>query len=75
MRIRSIFARVARPIAEWRDRRAAYDELAGLDDHMLADIGICRGDIPGIVTGLVEPGENFGAPVRNANDNQPRVAA
>ena len=36
-----IFARVA----SWLRRRAAMDELAGLTDHELADIGLSRGDL------------------------------
>lgn len=33
----------------WRNRRAAYRELMSLDDRMLQDIGMSRGDIPAVV--------------------------
>lgn len=35
--------------ADWRQRRRAYDELMALDDRSLADIGIHRSQIPGLV--------------------------
>ena len=54
-------------LADWQERRAVLGELSGLDDHMLADIGICRGDIPGIVSGVIVP--------RHANENRPHRAA
>jgi uncharacterized protein YjiS (DUF1127 family) len=37
--------------ADWRRRERAYDELMALDDHSLADIGICRSDIRAICEG------------------------
>lgn len=46
-----------------RARRAAYRELMSMDEHMLKDIGITRGDIPYVVRG---------GPV---NENQDRKAA
>ena len=33
----------------WQDRRQAIKQLAAMPDHLLADIGIERGDIPAIV--------------------------
>ena len=39
---------------DWRKRQRAYDELTGLDDHALADIGIHRSEIPAIVEGFHE---------------------
>ena len=39
-------------IAERRRRTRAYAELASLDDRSLADIGIHRTQIPGIVEGI-----------------------
>jgi uncharacterized protein YjiS (DUF1127 family) len=74
MTISRILGRVARPLAGWRQRQMAYDELTALDEHMLADIGICRGDIPGIVSGVVAPEDHLGAS-RRANDNIPTIAA
>jgi uncharacterized protein YjiS (DUF1127 family) len=73
--IRTILDRFARPLADWRERRVALDELNALDNHMLADIGICRGDIPGIVSGVVRPYDQRDAHPRNVNDNAPSVAA
>jgi len=59
---------VVAPVAARRARRLALAELSGLDDHMLADIGITRGEIPGIVAGQL--------PLRRAvNENSPSVAA
>lgn len=46
---------VFKPIANRRARRVAIEELMSLDDHMLADIGITRGDIPGIIAGKIDP--------------------
>ena len=37
--------------AAWVERDAVYRELAALDERGLKDIGITRGDIPGIVEG------------------------
>jgi uncharacterized protein YjiS (DUF1127 family) len=41
-------------IQGWRQRERAYDELMGLDDRSLADIGIHRSEIPAIVEGYHE---------------------
>lgn len=59
---------VVKPIADWRARQVALDELSGLDDHMLADIGIARSEIPGIVARRI-------APRRAVNENEPSAAA
>lgn len=59
---------VVQPWANWRARRVAYAELSALDDHMLSDIGISRGEIPGIVAGRL-------APRRAVNENEPQAAA
>ena len=32
----------------WQQRRRAYGELMGLDDRLLADIGLRRTDVPAI---------------------------
>ena len=59
---------VFKPFAEWRARNAAFDELSSLDDHMLADIGIARSQIPGVVADMARS--------RHAvNENDPSVAA
>jgi uncharacterized protein YjiS (DUF1127 family) len=42
-------------VADWRRRERAYDELMALDDHSLADIGICRSEIRAICEGSQSP--------------------
>lgn len=59
---------VVKPLANWRARQLALEELSALDDHMLADIGITRGEIPGIVSGKF-------VPHRAVNENEPSAAA
>jgi uncharacterized protein YjiS (DUF1127 family) len=46
---------VLKPLADWRARQRAMDELMSLDDQMLKDIGVARCEIPGIVAGNVVP--------------------
>ncbi len=36
----------------WRDRNAAITTLNRMNDHMLADIGLFRAEIPRVVRGL-----------------------
>lgn len=48
--------------ADRRDRRRAYDELAALDDHSLADIGLHRSQLDGAVERLYESVELDAAP-------------
>jgi|SRR5262245_15644060 uncharacterized protein YjiS (DUF1127 family) len=36
----------------WREKRIAYRELMALDERMLRDIGVSRGDIPAVVAGI-----------------------
>lgn len=65
--------------AERMARAKAYDQLMSLDERMLKDIGINRGDVPMIIEGVMPYGryrgpanENLGLP---ANANRPRTAA
>ncbi len=51
----------------WQDKRRALRDLARIDDHLLADIGLSRAEIRPVVEGLV------GA--KAANDNRAREAA
>ena len=44
--IGGFFRRIGEAFARWRSRRVTKDELASLDDHALADIGMARADIP-----------------------------
>jgi uncharacterized protein YjiS (DUF1127 family) len=48
--------------ADRRDRRRAYEELAALDDHSLADIGLHRSQLDGAVERLYESIELDAAP-------------
>jgi uncharacterized protein YjiS (DUF1127 family) len=41
----------ARRFSDWRRRQQAYAELMALDDHSLADIGLHRSQIAGLVAG------------------------
>jgi len=43
-------------LAAWSERRAAFRELSALDDRMLRDIGITRGDIPAVIAGMTAAG-------------------
>lgn len=49
-------------LAERRDRRRAYEELAALDDRSLADIGLHRSQLPGMVERVYESMELDAAP-------------
>ncbi len=49
--IKRAFNAFVQGIAEARRLRRAYDELAGMSDPELRDIGISRADIPAVVTG------------------------
>ncbi len=40
-------------VRTWRTRRAAIDELSRLNDHLLRDIGIHRGEIRAVVDGIL----------------------
>jgi uncharacterized protein YjiS (DUF1127 family) len=66
--IRNVLDRyIVKPLAEWRERQVSIAELRGLDDHLLADIGIRRGELTGIVAGTIRPNA--------ANENCPNRAA
>ncbi|GIK98578.1 MAG: hypothetical protein BroJett029_27870 [Alphaproteobacteria bacterium] len=47
--VSALVATLVAPAIRWHRRNEAYRQLAGLDDRMLSDIGIVRGDIPQIV--------------------------
>lgn len=48
-RVRSLVVRLWSAICKTRQMQRAMDELEGLDDRMLKDIGICRCEIRSIV--------------------------
>ena len=43
-----LFVRIARSVNAWLERRRTINEMMALDDRMLADIGISRGEIAGL---------------------------
>ena len=51
MSILNLFIAAGRAIADWRRRQHAYAELMALDDRSLADIGIRRSQIRGLIEG------------------------
>ena len=55
-----IAARAA--LADMRDRNRMHEELAALDDHALADIGVHRSQLRGTVERLYESVELDAAP-------------
>lgn len=44
---------VLEPYARWRQRRIAVAQLEALDDHLLADIGLTRGQITAAVDDMI----------------------
>ncbi len=52
MSLINLFVAARSALAARRQRQRAYAELMSLDDRSLADIGIHRSQIPGIVEGL-----------------------
>lgn len=55
------------PFAAMRRRQREYEELMSLDDHILADIGITRGDIPYLIKNCANQG-------KAGNDNSAKAA-
>ena len=57
----ALFGAIGRAIAIWRRRRIAYRELMALDDRMLQDVGLSRGNIPAVIAaiGRVEADADF----------------
>jgi uncharacterized protein YjiS (DUF1127 family) len=47
--------RLASGVADYLERRAAYNAVANLDDRLLADIGLDRGEIRNVVSGSKLP--------------------
>lgn len=55
------------PFTAMRRRQREYEELMSLDDRMLADIGITRGDIPYLLGNCANQG-------KAGNDNHAKAA-
>lgn len=47
---------IIQPIARWNERRATIMALSSLDDRMLADIGLTRGEIAQLANGRIPRG-------------------
>ncbi len=54
----------------WSEKRAASEELAQLDDRMLADLGLTRSDIDAAIDGRIHR-----QPLQAANENQGQAKA
>jgi uncharacterized protein YjiS (DUF1127 family) len=50
--VAQLFALLVKRVRLWREKRIAYRELMALDERMLRDIGLSRGDIPAVIAGL-----------------------
>jgi uncharacterized protein YjiS (DUF1127 family) len=55
MSLVNLLISAGRRFSEWRHRQQAYAELMALDDHSLADIGLHRSQIAGLVEGYRMP--------------------
>ncbi len=49
--IGTVLAAIVGVVKAWAAQRAVADELAGLDDRTVADLGLTRGDFPAIIAG------------------------
>jgi uncharacterized protein YjiS (DUF1127 family) len=46
---------VVTPVVTWYNRQRMFEELNGLSDHVLADIGLTRAQIPAFVKQAYRP--------------------
>ena len=67
MSIVNILVAARAALADRRDRNRMHEELAALDDHSLADIGLHRSQLPGMVERLYESLELDAAPTSIQN--------
>jgi len=65
--------------ARWLEQRATIERLEAMDDRLLADIGLARGNITDAVTGRERPAKpaqgRLGAVIREAENRLPRGTA
>src|SRR5262245_4938750 len=54
---------ILEPYGRWRRREIAIAQLRSLDDHLLADIGLTRGQIELAVDGMLSPAKSCPRPV------------
>jgi len=66
MSLINLFVAAKTAMARRRQTRRAYDELMALDDRSLADIGIHRTHIPGLVMSFEQAAQIEAAPFANA---------
>jgi uncharacterized protein YjiS (DUF1127 family) len=51
----SLVRLTGRKLADWANKRATYRSLMSLDERMLSDIGLTRGDIPALIDAMRGP--------------------
>ena len=72
MSVINLLVSAGRRFSEWRHRQQAYAELMALDDHSLADIGLHRSQIAGLVEGYRVPDPSVGTvPLPEAGKARP----
>ncbi len=55
------FRQVMKKLGIWDNaQRETYKVLAGMSDHMLKDIGLCRGDVNRLINEMSEDNKNDG---------------
>ncbi|MBV8507981.1 MAG: DUF1127 domain-containing protein [Alphaproteobacteria bacterium] len=65
MSVVNLLISAGRRFSGWRRRQQAYAELMALDDRSLADIGLRRSQIAGLVEGYRLPSPSSPPPFRN----------
>ncbi len=75
MSVVNLLISAGRHFSEWRHRQQAYAELMALDDHSLADIGLHRSQIAGLVEGYRVPDRSSApVPFRTGKLARPKAA-
>ena len=74
MSLINLFVTARSALTRWRQRQRAYGELMALDDRSLADIGIRRSQIRGIVEGFHEAARRADAPALALHGRQAQLA-